>query len=193
MTCQASEFETARFIERVLALSVISLKKGDSALCESLGLNMDQLQKMNQFDAPSLYRVAEVYSRTISLDQCISFDPQALTLAIDRIMQETDESRLIDDFLMHGACKTVMRKYFGMNSSSVASRKRMLNIETRVGRIRTCSIDEAHTIYDSWLAALSMVTLSDERAKLLFVAKQSKCSIALVFKEVQQYEQVQTA
>ena len=105
--------------------------------------------------------------RDICALELLRIDSNKISKIIKIVAQESKTFEMIDEYLCRGGCKKMMGDLFGMRSTQIANRKKFLNLPTVKGRLTVCTLAEERSIYDAWLAT---ITIPNYRLRLLTVA-----------------------
>ena len=182
--------ETSKFISSILVSALEGCRQGNAELAEHLGLSNETMKKLDDLKADQIANVSCSYMRNINTFEIFQLDPEKISKFIELAVEEKKEYDMIDEYLSRGACKSMMYELFGWRSTHVAARKKFLGIKTPKGRHKTSTLSEQEKIYDAWLTSIK---IADYRERLLFVARRTDLTLAKIYKEVQEIEDIQNA
>jgi hypothetical protein len=136
----------AQATNSLLTQLVLDLKSGYLRRCESLGLNIEQIQVLLSLTLEDLHYLTRsqvsVMSFRIDYDMLTRIQQQA------RLEQKRLES--IDRALALGGSIELMEHYFGLSSAEVAARRRIAGIDARPGRGHVLSDEDNALVWSYW-------------------------------------------
>lgn len=179
--------ESSRIISTLLVCALEDCREGDMELAEGLGLSVKTMQELDRLKPDQVTRLSGRYMRGLSGLDVISLNAEILSKRIEQEAAITRDYEMIDEFILRGACKTMMKDLFGLRQTQTANRKRFLNYPTVKGRLPSPSDDEKRSIYYSWLKSINT---PDFRDRLLFVARDTEQPLSRIYREVQIIEEV---
>jgi len=182
--------ETSRMISTMLVTALETCREGDVGLAEKLGLSVEVMRQLDKLKPDQIANISGNYMRDITALEILQVDAGKLARFVKAAAEETMMNEMIDEYLLHGACKTMMGELFGLRSTQVANRKKFLNIPTVKGRLRVSTLDQQKFIYDAWLASIKV---TDLRERYLIVAKETGLSLSRIFREVKEIESIQNS
>lgn len=179
---------SSRAISSLLCNVLEATRQGDVDLAESLGFNINTIRNLDKLKADQISNLSHSYLRDKCALGIFRIDTEKMARIIEIAAEEIRTFELTDEYLIHGACKLMMRELFGLRSTQVANRKRLLNIPTVKGRIAFVSVEEERRIYDAWLVSIEM---TDVRERYLQVAKNTGLSLSKIYRVVQEIEEIE--
>jgi hypothetical protein len=182
--------ESSRIISSLLLSALEACRQGDVDLADGLGLSIETMQKLDRLKADQIFNISGNYMKGLCVLEVFQIDSEKISRIIELAAEETKQYEMIDEFLCHGACKTMMAELFGMRSTQVANRKKFLNLPTVKGRLPVSTLEEQRLIYDAWLASIK---IAGYRERLLYVARATNLLMSKIYREVQEIEKITNA
>jgi hypothetical protein len=128
---------------------VMDLRSGYLRRCESLGITREEMQMLQRLTLEELHYLStsEVSVITVAINHS----------NLSRMLQQarTEQQRLqkIDRVLALGGSIEFMTTWFGLSSTDVAARRRIVGIDVRPGRGNILSDEENTTLWHIWQEA----------------------------------------
>lgn len=179
--------DSSRAIAALLFNILETCRQGDVDIASRLGLDIEAIRKLDKLKPDQIAHLSSSYMRDRCALDIFKLDVALLTRIIELAAADSETQEMIDEFLVHGACKRMMGELFGLRSTQVASRKRFLNVPTIKGRLTVVSVEEERSIYDAWLAGIKT---TDYRKRLLGVAKETELSLSKIYRVVLEIEEI---
>ena len=168
-------------LNRVLLDNVMDLvRDGNYSKAKKLGFSDEQLRTLNLLKA---WDVSDIIKCAPALVR-LSVDSEVFENVLRRI--NTDESResIIDECLRAGASVQMMEAFFGFTGNDTSTRRQLLGIEPRQGRLSNPSDEKSIDIYDAWMR-VTHETPNERNAfnldAMLLVAKETHVPLATVW------------
>ena len=180
--------DSSRAISALLCHVLEATRQGDVDLAKSLGFDIDTIRNLDKLKADQISNLSHSYLRDKCALGIFQIDTAKMSRIIEIAAEETRTYELIDEYLGRGACKLMMRDLFGLRSTQVANRKRLLNIPTIKGRLSVISVEEEQKIYDAWLASIE---IGDIRERYLAVAVRTGLSLSKIYRVVLEIEEIE--
>lgn len=130
----------------VLSQILADLNAGNIKRCESYGFSIEALQELQSLSLNELMYIGnsevQLFSIRINHDTLIRLRNQA---------RESEQSqKLIDRALFLGASIEILDKFFGLKTNEISARRRLLNLEIKLGRSRKVNEEESNDIWHQW-------------------------------------------
>lgn len=168
-------------LNRALLDHVMELvRDGNYSKAKKLGFSDQQLRALNLLKA---WDVTEIIKCAPALVR-LSVDTEVFEGVLKRIQNDEGREDLIDECLMAGASVQMMEAFFGFTGNDTSTRRQLLEIEPRQGRLSNPSEDQEKTAYESWLVMTSSnpkEQTSYNLEAMLAVSRQEKLPLATVW------------
>lgn len=179
---------SSRALTDLLYFVYESCKQGDIEIAEYLGLSMDTIRSLDKLESHQVNGITQHYMKGKCALELFNIDTDKLGQVIENVASvDRQQEKLVDEYLKRGASNQMLQEMFGLRSTQVASRKRLLGIETARGRKAYLNEEDERLIFDSWLANLK---IADERERYLVVSYDTNINLALVFKAVSEIKEM---
>ena len=130
----------------VLSQILADLNNGNIKRCESYGFSIKDLQELQSI---SLNELMYLGSSEVQLFS-IRVNSDALIRLRDQARESEQTQKLIDRALVLGASIELLDKYFGLKSHEISARRRLLNLDIKLGRSRKVNEDESNDVWAQW-------------------------------------------
>lgn len=177
--------ELSRAFTGMLASASTASRQGDLQISKKIGFSTQQTKLLETLTTDQLDAVAEKYMRYADIEEFIKVDHRLLSNVLNRVLNDAEEARLIDEMLIRGACCKMMRDFFKMRNTQVSNRRILLGITPLKGRITHLSMEDEERIYHSWLANAGV---EDSRLRMIEVNKETGISLAHIYRSVEAFE-----
>ena len=179
--------ECTRVVSALLLDVIDNSRQGDIELAESLGLGIDTINMLHKLKPEQLHSLSKTYMKTKVGKSVLGIDATTISNIINAAANESEMLDVLDEYIIHGASKRMVKDFFGIRSTQFAARKRILGVPTTRGRKKYITDDEKREIYD----AFTETKEPDERRKYLEVAKKTNQSLHNVYVIIQEIEEIQ--
>jgi len=180
--------DSNRAIQNLMVSMLDLFRHGDMTVAGKLGIDVEAIRHLDKLKPDQISRVSQNYLRGMEAVDIFTIDSEKMSKVIKLAAEEIKYNNVIDEFLLHGACKNMMTEMFGYRSMQIAASRRLLDIPTVKGRPAVPTLPERHQIYDAWLADIEIV---DIRERYLSVARKTKLPLHLIYRVVLDVEEVQ--
>ena len=160
------------------------LRTGNIRRCLDLGFKHEELSMLSQM---SLENTTHLLNMTVPFIT-VNIDHDMLARSFERVLAEGERQSLIQRSIAHGASIHMMTTYFGVSSEEVSTRRRIMGVTIKAGRIPMPSEEESASAWYRWidLARSSGVEPSqfDSLAALdvmLLLAEETTFSLAVIW------------
>lgn len=186
--CENFRYESSQFISALLVKTLGNARVGFFDSIEDIGLSIDSLRILESLKPDQITRVAANYcAMGKSLEDWFPIDATRISKLLEVEASESEQHAMIDEMLMRGACRNLMKEFFGFRTTQVAMRKRILGIPTVRGRLMVPTHEQQCLIYEEWL---NLIEVTDIRRRLLEVARRTNLPLSMIFREIKEIEQV---
>lgn len=168
----------SELIFNVLRYATSLLEAGDESALLLMGFDPVEVRAMETLTVKHLQRLSEL--ATHFMDFRVDHDVFRRVLA--RLTAERKVEQLQDALLRAGAPLAMMHQYWGMTTHDCASRRRILGIETQIGRPQRLSDEELERLWHLWA---ELADVEDERERYLELAERSGQSLTLLWPVVE--------
>lgn len=141
------------FNQALVTLVLQEASAGKMQRCKSLGFTPELILRLQSLAPTELHKV--ISSPYLWIRP--SVDPQALELILDKINRDEERERLIDRAIKLGATTPMLNKFFGLSHTETAERRRVLQVQSRPGRMPALSDDQRHAIWERWVALVQQL------------------------------------
>ena len=170
--------EYTRLVSAILLDIIDNSRQGDVSLAESIGLDLNAINTLHKLKPDQLYSLAKIYIKNKISSAIFDIDAIKMTHIINAAANESDRFEIMDQFIVNGASKQMIEEFFGMRSTQVATRKRILGVKSIKGRKKYISNEEKRQINQAFHQT---ATMNDERLRYLHVAKHTNQSLHNVY------------
>lgn len=160
------------------------LRTGNIRRCLDLGFKHEELSMLSQM---SVENTTHLLNMTVPFIT-VNIDHDMLARSFERVLAEGERQSLIQRSIAHGASIHMMTTYFGVSSEEVSTRRRIMGVNIRAGRIPMPSAEESANAWYRWidLSRASGVEPSrfDSLAALdvmLLLAEETTLSLAVIW------------
>ena len=160
----------AKVYEDLFMEVVSEARYGNFEPASELGLECKQIKLLQKLKPEELRHVSSRLALEMIGESGFSLNAGKLTNLLNSTINNTQNTQLIEEFILHGASNQVMNQMFGLTSVQVANLVRLLGVVKTKGRKAKISEKEQDDIYYAYLNALK---IHDERLRLLVVAKET--------------------
>ena len=143
-----------------------------------MGFDPREVRAMEALTVKHLQRLSELGANFMDF----RIDHDCFNKLLDRLTDERQIEHLQDDLLGAGAPVAMMHHYWGMTAQDCASRRRVLGLETLIGRPQRLSDDELEQLWHLW-AELDGV--EDDRERYVRLAERSGHSLTIIWPVVE--------
>lgn len=186
--CENFRYESAQFISALLVKTLGNAGVGFFDSVEDIGLSIDSLRILESLKPDQITRVAANYcAMGKSLEDWFPINAARISKLLEVEASESEQHAMIDEMLMRGACLNLMKEFFGLRTTHVSTRKRILGIPTVRGRLVVPTHEEQCRIYEEWL---NLIEVTDIRRRLLEVARRTNLPLSMIYREIKEIEQV---
>jgi hypothetical protein len=169
------------FLAAYLVHAIQELKAGEMV---DSGVDPEVLRALDGLTGDQLFKVVERYFLRTHPSQFIRIDTEAMAKLVIAQGASAREEALIDEFILRGATKDMMRDFFGLRSTQVSERRKALNTHSNRGRKARITDEERDRIFDSWQS----IRLSDKRERLICVARETGIPLFKILVVVEEIE-----
>ena len=124
------------------------VREGNMRRARSLGFNDEELRELRRMSATELDALASEGAVICRL----AVDHSMLMARIYRLTQDQDRESQIDRCLELGASVQMMADFFGLTGNDCSTRRALLGLESRQGRLAQPPEDEEHAAWHRWQA-----------------------------------------
>lgn len=160
------------------------LRTGNIRRCLDLGFKHEELSILSQMSVENTMHLLNMTVPFIT----VNIDHDMLARSFERVLAESERQSLIQRSIAHGASIHMMTTYFGVSSEEVSTRRRIMGITIKAGRIAMPSAEESADGWYRWidLARSSGIEPShfDSLAALdvmLLLAEETTFSLAVIW------------
>lgn len=161
----------------VLRFAMNKLQEGDLNAVSELGLTPDQITTVAGMTFSELQELIRLGHLFIDMQ----IDTSRFDSLLDRARGEAQARQTQDELLQHHADAQMMGALYGMTTTDVARRRRVLGLPPQPGRPRSPTSDQAQAIWDAWREAPPDLTEPD---RYLHVARTTQCPAHAVYRVV---------
>lgn len=160
------------------------LRTGNIRRCLDLGFKHEELSLLSQM---SVENTTHLLNMTVPFIT-VNIDHDMLARSFERVQAEGERQTLIQRSIAHGASIHMMTTYFGVSSEEVSTRRRIMGVTIKAGRIPMPSAEDSASAWYRWvdLAGSSGIEPShfDSLAALdvmLLLAEETNMSLAVIW------------
>ncbi|CBV43916.1 DUF2857 domain-containing protein [Halomonas elongata] len=137
-----------RHMSRSLTLAVLNqaigyLREGNMRRARALGFSDDELRELRRLSATDI----EALSCDGPAVCRLTVDHEMLLIVMQRLIEDQDRETRIDRCLTLGASVTMMSTFFGLTGNDCATRRSLLGLPSRQGRL---AMPEEAVEHDAW-------------------------------------------
>ncbi|HBD1844129.1 TPA: DUF2857 domain-containing protein [Salmonella enterica] len=171
----------AQATNSLLTQLVMDLKSGYIRRCESLGLQREEMQMLQQMTIEDLHYLANSEVSVLSFQ----INHENLLRMLQQAQMEQQRMQRIDRALALGGSIELMQHYFGLSSVEVAARRRIAGIDVRPGRGVVLTDDENADLWRMWQKAnINDDDSADGLDVMMLAAEQLNVSLTAVWHAV---------
>lgn len=124
------------------------LRTGNIRRCLDLGFNHDELNQLSQMPPENIMHLSSmpVPFTTVTVNHDL------LARSFERVNAECERQNLIRNALQRGASIQMMMTYFGISSEEVSTRRRIMGISLRAGRLPMPADEMSEHAWRRWEA-----------------------------------------
>lgn len=180
--------ECTRLVSALLLDVIDNSRQGDISLAESIGLDIDTINMLYKLKPEQLHSLSKTYIKSKVSSAAFGIDASTISNIINVAANESEMLDILDQYIIHGASKLMIEKFFGVRSTQFATRKRILGVTTNnKGRKKYISDNEKRDIYN----AFTETDEQDERRRYLQVALKTNQSLHNVYVTIQEIQDIQ--
>lgn len=159
------------------------LREGNMRRALALGFSEDELRTLRRLrasDIDSLACAGPVVAR-------FSVDHAALKGVLARIDRDQDRESLIDHCLRLGASVNMMGAFFGLTGNDCSTRRQLLGVEPRQGRLAMPAESAEHDAWERWQHIALDTQSEDDLQGMVTLAEETGIPLAVVWHLVKQW------
>ncbi|RCV86893.1 DUF2857 domain-containing protein [Billgrantia montanilacus] len=130
----------------LLAQAIGYVREGNMRRARALGFSDDELRELRRMSATDLASLASDGPAVCRL----SVDHEMLLAIMRRLTQDQDRELQIDRCLALGASVQMMGDFFGLTGNDCSTRRSLLGLETRQGRLAMPAEEDEHDAWHRW-------------------------------------------
>lgn len=161
----------------VLRYAMNKLQEGDLNAVSELGLTPDQITTVSGMTVEELQELIRLGHLFLDLQ----IDTDRFDQLVDRARDEVQSRQTRDQLLRHQADARMMEALYGMTTTDVARRRRVLGLAPQPGRPRSPSPEQEQAIWDAWRSTPAELS---EAERYLHVARTTGCAAQAVYRTV---------
>lgn len=174
--------ESVSFLARQLLILSNSARDGDMDIAEALGVDIETIQVLEKTPACELEAIAAQYFK---IQETSPININALKVAL----KKPSDNALIDECIIHGANNDVLINNFGLSNVQIATRRKLLCVPVRKGRVAVPTEAQLSDITQMWFE-MKINNKYSQIEKILYVAKTLSISVCNVNNHVEQLERI---
>ncbi|PYG78485.1 MULTISPECIES: DUF2857 domain-containing protein [unclassified Pseudomonas] len=159
------------------------LRHGRLQRCKALGLADEDIEVLQSLPPTTLSQLAH---STISWVE-IKVDTTVLRRLIAQAERDELNERLINRALKLGASSSIMYRWFGLDHSETALRRRILKIETHRGRPVQLTEAQEHAVWNRWSQLREEDPENDPLDAMMMLAEEQHISLTLIWQQIELY------
>lgn len=171
----------SELVFNVLRYATHMLEKGDESALLLMGFEPGEVRAMEALTVKHLQRLGELGTHFMDF----RVDHDCFRKLVERLTGERRIENLQDALLHAGAPLAMMHHYWGMTAHDCASRRRVLGIETPIGRPQRLSDDELEQLWYVWN---ELDDIDDERERYLKLAERSGHGLSAIWPVVESWK-----
>ncbi|MFY0992321.1 DUF2857 domain-containing protein [Halomonas sp. C05BenzN] len=159
------------------------LREGNMRRALALGFSEEELRTLRRLrasDIDSLACAGPVVAR-------FSVDHAALRGVLARIDRDQDRETLIDRCLRLGASVSMMGVFFGLTGNDCSTRRQLLDIAPRQGRLAMPSEQAEHDAWERWQQIALDPRSTDDLQGMVTLADETDIPLAVVWHLIKQW------
>lgn len=130
----------------ILRQAITYVREGNMRRARALGFNDDELRELRRLSATDIDALA-----TSNPVVCrLSVDHDLLAGVFRRLSSDMDREKTIDRCLELGASVLMMSSFFGLTGNDCSTRRALLGLESRQGRVAMPPESEEHDAFRRW-------------------------------------------
>lgn len=163
---------------------VMDIKSGYLRRCDSLGLDREEMQMLQNLSVEELHYI---FTSEVSVFN-VTLNHKNLLSMLQRARAEQKRTQRIDRALALGGSIELMQTFFGLVSTDVAARRRIAGIDARPGRGNALSDEENAEIWHLWQKSGNKdAESSDGLEVMMLAAEQMNISLTSVWHAVKNW------
>ncbi|MEZ2743761.1 DUF2857 domain-containing protein [Halopseudomonas bauzanensis] len=141
----------------ILRQAITYVREGNMRRARALGFNDDELRELRRLSATDIDALA-----TSNPVVCrLSVDHDLLAGVFRRLSSDMDREKTIDRCLELGASVLMMSSFFGLTGNDCSTRRALLGLESRQGRVAMPPESEEHDAFRRWQDISAATTAPD--------------------------------
>lgn len=173
----------SELIFNVLRYVTSMLEQGDESALLLMGFDPAEVRAMEVLTVKHLQRLSELGTHFMDF----RVDHDCFRKLVGRLTDERKIEELQDDLLRAGAPLAMMHQYWGMTAHDCATRRRVLDLETPIGRPQRLSDSENEQLWYLWA---NLQQIGDERERYLRLAEKSGFSLTVIWPVVEAWKEL---
>ena len=160
------------------------LRTGNIRRCLDLGFKHEELSLLSQM---SVENTTHLLNMTVPFIT-VNIDHDMLARSFERVQAEGERQTLIQRSIAHGASIHMMTTYFGVSSEEVSTRRRIMGVTIKAGRIPMPSAEDSASAWYRWVDLAGSCGIEpshfDSLAALdvmLLLAEETTMSLAVIW------------
>lgn len=167
---------------------VMDLRSGYLRRCESMNMTRKEMQMLQQLTLEELHYISLSEVSVISL----SINHSNLLRMLQQAQAELKRLQKIDRVLALGGSIELMTTWFGLSSTDVAARRRIVGIDVRPGRGNILNDEDNSTLWHIWQkAGIEDIESTDGLDVMMQASEQMNVSLTSVWHAVKGWHRTQ--
>ena len=172
----------------ILRQAITYVREGNMRRARALGFNDEELRELRRLSATDIDALA-----TSNPVVCrLSVDHDLLGGVFRRLSSDMDRERTIDRCLELGASVQMMSSFFGLTGNDCSTRRALLGLESRQGRVAMPTETEEHDAFRRWQdisAAPTAPDAADDIQGMIVLCEETCIPLGVVWQLVKTWAQ----
>jgi hypothetical protein len=170
----------------ILRQAITYVREGNMRRARALGFTDPELRELRRLSATDVDALASSNPVVCRL----SVDHELLGGVFRRLSTDVDREKTIDRCLMLGASVQMMYSFFGLTGNDCSTRRALLGLESRQGRLAMPAEESEHDAYRRWQQicdAPDDVRAADDIQGMIVLAEETNIPLGVVWQLVKNW------
>ncbi|MDH3001452.1 hypothetical protein A1D23_12975 [Chelonobacter oris] len=173
--------------QAVIGYVATQLKNGNLQCCEKLGFTENELRAINNMSINEYLYLCQSAPQFFKVD----INHQLLSKLLENAKEDRQQDKIQNKALALEASIEMMQAFFGMSTSEVSGRRRLLGKTEKKGRKKHCSEEVAAKLWIRWQELRLAIGSLDSMEALdsyMLLAEEFQISLATVWNQITAWE-----
>lgn len=177
---------TPQFNHALFNQALILIREGDMRRARALGFNDQELQRLSRLQASQIEALIHEFPAVARFE----LDHQTFDAALRRIDRDQDRDVQVDQCITLGASVQMLSTFFGMTPNDCSSRRVLLGVPSRQGRLPMPEEAVEHDAWNRWQTIShdpASVDAVDDLRGMIVLAEETGLPLAVIWSLIKQW------